>query len=357
MPLQDRETVFGQECCCPLRENDGANVCHRVVSMPPDMDDDREPTHALTMASMDIGSHTARLLIAEKIDDSKLFRPILRKRVYIRLADDFENGLIKREAVDRALKALEDFASTSQRLGVDIIRAVSTGVVRKAGNRDRFLDVIRERTGIRVAVISGEKEARLTGKGVFHALNVHGRPFVIFDLGGGTTEFVFGQAQSTEVKSAPLGAMVLTQKHLTCDPPEENDLKRLEKHIAKILGDAFVSKVPKRADRLLVGTGGTVTTLAAMIHGIETDEIRHDNIHGLLLKREEFVRLFNRISTISFEERVKFPGLDRERADMIVAGAMVVGGILQFFQSASMVVSFSDILEGILIECLTEIKC
>ena len=318
------------------------------------MADDRPPTDAVNVASIDIGSHTARLLIAEKIDGSKLFRPILRKRAYIRLAEDFSTGPIKREAMDRALEALEDFVSTSRRLRVDTIRAVTTGVVRKATNKERFLDLIRERTGIQVTLISGEDEARLTGKGVFHALNMHGRPFIIFDLGGGTTEFLLGQDERTEVKSIPLGAMVLTQKHLTCDPPQEKHLRRLEKHIAKILGDAFASNIPKREDRLLVGTGGTVTTLAAMIHRIETCEIGPDNIHGLLLKREEFVRLFRRISTISFEERLKLSGLDPGRADVIVAGAMVVGGILQFFQSPSMVVSFSDILEGVLIEYLEE---
>lgn len=323
--------------------------------MPQDMADDKGPTDAATtVASIDIGSHTARLLIAEKIDGPNLFRPILRKRAYIRLAEDFASGLIKREAMDRALEALEDFVLTSRRFRVDTIRAVSTGVVRKATNKDSFLDLIRERTGIPVVLVSGEEEARLTGEGVFHALNLHGRPFITFDLGGGTTEFLLGQDERTEVKSVALGAMVLTQKHLSCDPPEEKNLKRLEKHIAKILRNAFVSNIPKKENRLLIGTGGTVTTLAAMIHGIETDEIGPDSIHGLLLKGEELARLFREISTISFEERLKLPGLDPGRADVIVAGALVVGGILKFFQSPSMVVSSSDILEGVLIEYIKE---
>jgi exopolyphosphatase/guanosine-5'-triphosphate,3'-diphosphate pyrophosphatase len=150
--------------------------------------------------------------------------------------------------------------------------------------------------------------------------------------------------------------MALTQQHLTCDPPEEKNLRGLEEQIAKVLGDAFASNRSGREDRLLVGTGGTVTTLTAMIHGIETEDINPDNIHGLLLKREDLERLFHRISTTGFEERLKMTGLDPERADVIVAGAMVVGGILQFFESSSVVVSFSDILEGALIECLTQVK-
>jgi exopolyphosphatase/guanosine-5'-triphosphate,3'-diphosphate pyrophosphatase len=324
--------------------------------MPQDTAEHRGSSDAATVASIDVGSHTARLLIAEKIDGLKLFRPKLRKRAYIRLAEDFHGGNLKKEAVDRALEALEGFVSTARRLRVGNIRAVATGVVRKAADRDRFLDLIRERTGIQVALISGEEEARLTGKGVLHALNMESRPFVIFDLGGGTTEFLIGQDQRTEVTSLPLGTMALTQQHLTCDPPEEKNLRGLEEQIAKVLGDAFASNRSGREDRLLVGTGGTVTTLTAMIHGIETEDINPDNIHGLLLKREDLERLFHRISTTGFEERLKMTGLDPERADVIVAGAMVVGGILQFFESSSVVVSFSDILEGALIECLTQVK-
>jgi exopolyphosphatase/guanosine-5'-triphosphate,3'-diphosphate pyrophosphatase len=205
-------------------------------------------------------------------------------------------------------------------------------------------------------VISGEEEARLTGKGVFYGLNMHGRSFAIFDLGGGTTEFVFGQDKRTEVRSIPLGAMVLTQKYLKRDPPEEKNLRKLGKHIEKTLEDAFASKFSKGEERFLVGTGGTVTTLAAMIQGIESEDIGPGNIHGLLLEREEFEGLLPRISTISLAERLKLKGLDQGRADVIVAGAMVVGGILEFFNPPGMVVSFSDILEGILVECFTEIK-
>ena len=324
--------------------------------MAQDMAGDRGPRDAATVASIDIGSHTARLLIAEKTDGSTLFSPLLRKRAYIRLAEGFKGGLIKREAMDRALAAVEDFVSELRRLRVDRIRAISTGVVRKATNKDRFLDLICERTGIPVTVISGEEEARLTGKGVLYALNIFGRPFVIFDLGGGTTEFVFGEDRGTAVKSLPLGAMVLSQAYLKRDPPEEKNLRKLEKHIAKTLGNTFSANVAQREDRLLVGTGGTVTTLAAMIQGIESEAIGPENIHGLLLKREELIRLFHRISPLGFEERLKLPGLDRGRADVIVAGAMVVSGILDFFESRSMMVSFSDILEGILLECLTETK-
>ena len=329
-------------------------VYKTVVLMPEHNPHEPCPGSAGNLASIDIGSHTARLLIAEKAGHSELFHPLFRNRAYIRLAEDFEEGLIKQGAMDRALEALEDFLSTARRYNVDTIRAVCTGVVREASNKDRFLAMIREGAGIQVRLLSGEEEARLTGKGVCHGLNMKGRPFVIFDLGGGTTEFLFGQNEKTEVKSIPLGAMVLTQKYLRSDPPEEKGVRDLEKHIARILQDAFSSNTPVMENPLLVGTGGTVTTLAAMTQGIQADKIGADNIHGLVLEKGEIEGLFRRMSTITLEERLKIPGLDRGRGDIIVAGSMAVIGILRYFQSSRMVVSFSDILEGVLIECLTD---
>ncbi|MGD2125854.1 MAG: hypothetical protein PVG99_07220 [Desulfobacteraceae bacterium] len=319
----------------------------------------REKSRAsgVNLASIDIGTHTARLLITQVVADSRLFRPVLRQRAYIRLAEDFaeeEIESIKPEAIDRALKVLEDFASTATRFNVRAIRAVSTGVVRKASNKDRFVNLIYERTGIRTTVISGEEEARLTGRGVLHSLSIHGKPFIVFDLGGGTTEFLVGKEEQTWAKSIPLGAMVLTQKHLTSDPPEEKGIKSLEESIAKILLEAFPRQTYPENDYLLVGTGGTVATLAAMIHRIETNEIGHDNIHGLVLRREGLEDLFAKMRSMTFEERLTLPGLDRGRADVIVAGSMVVMGILRFFRYPEMLVSFSDMLEGILIEYLAE---
>jgi exopolyphosphatase/guanosine-5'-triphosphate,3'-diphosphate pyrophosphatase len=324
--------------------------------MPQDMANDRTPSDAATFASIDIGSHTGRLLIAERIEGLDLFHPILRERAYIRLAEDFEDGRIGPEAMDRTVRTLEDFVSTARRHHVDTIRAVATGVVREASNKERFLAAIQDKTGIQVRLLSGVEEARLTGKGVSRSLNMGRRPFVIFDLGGGSTEFLFGLDSKAEVRSIPLGAMVLTRKYLKGDPPEEKDLMRLEKHIAETLGNALAATLARGEDQIVVGTGGTVTTLAAMIQGIETDDIGPDNIHGVFLKLEELGTLFRIISTRSFEERLKLSGLDRGRADVIVAGAMVVGGILEFLKSPGVVVSFSDILEGVLVDWLTESK-
>ncbi|MBW1767305.1 MAG: Ppx/GppA family phosphatase [Deltaproteobacteria bacterium] len=307
------------------------------------------------LASIDIGSHTARLLVSRQTGNSGLFRPLVRKRAYIRLAeglDDQGRAAIRPDSIDRTLSALEDFATIAREFSVDTILAVSTGVVRKAANRDDFLNLIYNHTGIKVKLISGEEEARLTGKGVLHSLDIHGTPFMIFDLGGGSTEFVFGDGKDKRVKSIFLGAMTLTQKYLTSDPPEERSIEALEKHVGKLLQQAFPPHAYSGNDHLLVGSGGTVTTLAAMIHSVETKEISPDRMNGLILKREWLEDIVQQIKTMTITERLKLTSLDEGRADVILAGSIVVIRILHFFKSVKMVVSLSDILEGILIEHL-----
>ncbi|UCB50334.1 MAG: Ppx/GppA family phosphatase [Deltaproteobacteria bacterium] len=313
------------------------------------------PTGETSLASMDIGSHTARLLVAQRIGAPKLFEPLFRKRVYIRLAQDFPTdmkGALKPEAIARTLNALEDFASVARRYGVENTRAVCTGVVREASNRDEFLRLIYNRTGMEVEIISGEEEAWLTEKGVLHGLGMENRPSIIFDLGGGSTEFICRERDSRKVKSVPLGAVVLTQKYLTSDPPKKERVEALGKAVDRLLGVAFSEYPCPRNEGPLVGTGGTVTTLAAMIYAIDAEEIRPERMNGLILETEPLEDLFARLRTMTTRERLKLSGLDPGRADVIPAGCLAVSRILRFFKSPRMVVCLSDLLEGILIAYL-----
>ncbi|MGE5840371.1 MAG: hypothetical protein ACM34H_10580, partial [Deltaproteobacteria bacterium] len=245
-------------------------------------------THAMApegssdpLASIDLGSHTARLLIAHW--EAGRLRSLLRKRAYIRLAQDFEapdSGTLKQAGIERALKSLAEFKSDLEAFQVKRTRAVATGVVRGAANRTSFLELVRERTGIAAEVISGEGEARLTGLGVRHGLDLEGRPFIAFDLGGGSTEFLFLPKQGRpKAFSLPLGAMIMTQRHLRSDPPKTPEIESLEKEAKGLLLKAVPDEVRGAP---LVGTGGTVTTLAAMVHGIEVEAIGPETMNGLV---------------------------------------------------------------------------
>jgi exopolyphosphatase/guanosine-5'-triphosphate,3'-diphosphate pyrophosphatase len=307
------------------------------------------------IAAIDIGSHTARLLVSKTIGSPGLFQPLIRKRSYIRLAQCFDHQKgegIGPEAIDRTLSALTDFSIVAGKYDVNKIHAVATGVVRRAANRDHFIDLIHSKTDIKVNVISGEREAELTRKGVLHGLNIETGPFVIFDLGGGTTEFIIGEKEDAQIKSLPLGAAVLTQGFLRSDPPKKEKLEILENHVDEVLEGAFQKETDLGNDHLMVGTGGTVTTLAALIYQIGVQDINPERLNGLVLRKDQIGDLFEQLKSLTIDERLRLPGLDQGRADVILAGIMVVIRILHCFRSVLMKVSLSDLLEGILITYL-----
>jgi exopolyphosphatase/guanosine-5'-triphosphate,3'-diphosphate pyrophosphatase len=309
------------------------------------------PMTKTILASIDIGSHTARLLICQKAGSTKEIKPLLRKRAYIRLAEGFasqEKRAIQPEATERALKALGEFASIAKKMHVESVRAVCTGVMREAENRDDFLNLIFERTGIQARVLSGGKEARLTARGVLHALDVQGKFSMIFDLGGGSTEFIYGEEDLQKTQSLPLGSIVLTQRYLDSDPPREEEMGALEQDVDDVLAQAF-PEGRLEEDGLVVGTGGTVTTLGVMLHHMDIEEISPKRMNGMTLRREQLEDLFERLKAMNFDERLKLQGLDRGRADVIPAGCAVVLRILRFFKVREMVVSLSDLLEGMVL--------
>ncbi|MBN1850884.1 MAG: hypothetical protein JW932_20130 [Deltaproteobacteria bacterium] len=307
------------------------------------------------IASIDIGSHTVRMLVAERQFSPELYKPLLRKRGYSRLADGFRKNDERRlqpEAIDRTLLLLDDCSLTLQEYGVVHPQAVSTGVVRDAVNKDDFIQRIYHQTGIRVRVISGEHEALLTKLGVWHSLDMMEGASIIFDLGGGTTEFIFTKAEETLIRSLPIGAMVFTQQFLNSGTPHAEKIDHLFTHTQEVLEEAFPERYEIQEGFTLIGSGGTVTTLAAMINQMEVSDITPAKLNGLKITREQIQDLFSSMRVLSHEDRLHLPGLDEGRAEVILAGTLAVIQIMHFFRSFHLTVSYSDMLEGALIHYL-----
>ncbi len=303
-------------------------------------------------AAIDIGTYTARLLIASDPVGSGQLGSLARKRAYIRLSEDFDYSkerMIQPGAIDRTVNALHDFLHDIGSLNVRSTHAIATGLVREATNRDEFLGCIFERTGIRVNLISGEEEAQLTAKGVLYALGVQTHPFFIFDLGGGSTEFFLEHKEGQIVTSTPLGAATLTNDHLKSDPPKKTQVDSLSGYIDHCLNKTGFELIRRGEQSFIAGTGGTVTTLALMLHGIAPEDVSAERINGLVLKRQQIEALFDKMKGLKFEERLKLPGLDKGRAGIILAGSLVVIKILHYLKAIQLTVSLSDLLEGILI--------
>jgi exopolyphosphatase/guanosine-5'-triphosphate,3'-diphosphate pyrophosphatase len=334
----------------------GSNLCSQPQSRPSEvlpMNMDQRGSSSI-LASIDLGSHTARMLIARWIEEESFLKPLLRERAYIRLAQDFEAPeelTIKADAVGRAVRSLKGFKERSRAFALSWIQAVATGVVREAVNRDDFVRCLQKTTGIPVRVLSGKEEARLTGLGVSQSLDVRGEPFVAFDLGGGSTEFLFSGTARPEALSVALGAALLTGKFLASDPPREEEITRARAKVTEVV-ERFLPGLPRMGCCRIIGTGGTVTALAAMIHGLDPEQIRPERMNGLMVKTAQVERLFAQMSKMPLSERVKMPGLDEGRAEVILGGTLAALGILKFFKTSEMMISLSDLLEGVLYERL-----
>ena len=306
-----------------------------------------------TIASIEIGTNSIRMLIAQKGKPDSPLKPVLRKRVITRLGEDFnkkEIGTIKPGPLDRSISALKDFFGIASQFGVPCPIVVATGVVRDAVNRNDFITLIAERLGHNVRIISGEEEADLTCKGMLSSLNHRREPLIFFDLGGGSTEFISANDKERKSISIELGVVILTEDYLITDPPKDEEIHQLSNRIEDTLKTRLDSlkEIGKRKFSV-VGTGGTVVTLSKIIHGIGEDDSTEAKINGLVIREKDVGLLFEKMRGMPEAERLNIKGLEIGREDIILAGTLMVIKIMDYFEKNEIIISYSDLLEGILL--------
>lgn len=297
-----------------------------------------------TSAAIDLGTNTARLLIGS-IDSGPVIRPLAVKRVVTRLGGGFtrEKG-ISGEARERTLAALRDFAADMRRYAVDRVRAVATSAVRDAVNGRAFADEVFSETGIRLEIIDGHEEALLTLRGVVSGLGREG-DFLVFDIGGGSTEYTLARGTNPLfTRSLPLGVVRLTEGKGAVPAMEEKISRELEILRSEMMRDGH-SSFP--AGATLVGTAGSVTTLAAL--DMELTPYDPLKVQGYILSMEAIRRIFDRLLPLTPEQRLLLPGMEKGREDLIVAGILITLKTMELFGFDSLTVSDTGILEGILL--------
>ncbi|RLF61438.1 MAG: hypothetical protein DRN37_01045 [Thermoplasmata archaeon] len=304
------------------------------------------------LASIDLGTHTARLLIAEWDEAYQRIIPIARYRTYVHLGDAFHgtnhhDGNLSMSAAVRVVNAFREFNRAVHEFGVETTIAAATGVIRQAGNRDEFLRVLKEETGIDVRVMSGEEEARLTVTGVSHAIHRGNDPHLVVDLGGGSTEFVLVQEHVWQTWSIAVGASVLTERFLHTDPPGKQAAWSLRKFIRQHLV-IELDRTPLQQVISMVGTGGTIVTIGALVHNISGNNLDPDHVNGLEVARGSIQELLAQTIALKRQERVRRYGLDGWRAHVFPAGLLLAAEIMDFFGMDQLTVCFSDILEGLI---------
>jgi len=310
------------------------------------------------IAAIDIGSHTTRMLVAEYTGSPGVFSALARRREYTRLAEGFngdKKGNLSGVAVARTAETIRGFVEVAGRYGADTFVALSTGVTRWAQNKQYFLDKVKERTGLDIKITSGEREALLTRRGVIYGSGGSGSDSrVIFDLGGATTEFIWGQEENLKIKSLPIGALVMTQDHFHSDPPGHDMIGDMSDAVDSILSSGISVERERLINIGLTGSGGTATTMAAIIHGLGVRDIIPERINGMVIDRERVQDFFSRIRAIPLSRRKRIKGMEQGRAGVIIAGVLAVLRIMHYFNSKQITVSYSDILEGIVLSHIME---
>jgi exopolyphosphatase/guanosine-5'-triphosphate,3'-diphosphate pyrophosphatase len=300
------------------------------------------------IAAIDVGSNSVRLLVAE-YDPASGLTVIDELKDQPRLAAGLVNsGCLNEAAMDRALQTLSRMREVCQRRNVRRIAAVATAAVREAENGPWFVRRVRQELGIPLRIIDAETEAALSYRSVAHHFPLAGERALVADIGGGSLELigaVDGLVEQTI--SLPLGAVRLTELHLPGERSIQRELSDLRKHIRKQLKRKISNR--EWAAAAVIGSGGTFTTLARVTQarrGLPPG----DTVHGVSVEAGEVERLLDWLASRTPEHRRQVPGLNPERADIILAGLAVTAELLDWVRTRSITVSAFGLREGLLLE-------
>lgn len=284
----------------------------------------------MRVAVIDIGTNSTRLLIADV--ENEEVKVLHAELATTRLGERIGEGHLLRKAIDRTITVLKKYRQAAQSWRAARIAAVATSAVRGALNRDDFLRMVSEATGLRVEVLSGEEEAHYGYLGVISSLPVDPEKVLVMDVGGGSTEFTWQRNGRISLRSVDAGAVRATEGRYT-----EEQIRRLVEPVTE--------EISQISPGQLTGVGGTVTTLAAMAMGLRVYDPAL--VHGYTLRREQVAGLLSLLTTIPLEKRRQLPGLQPERADIIIAGVQIVMVVLADLGIDSLLVSEADMMHGI----------
>jgi len=297
----------------------------------------------MRVAAIDCGTNSIRLLIADIEGDN--FREVLRTMEIVRLGQGVdETGQFHPDAIARTLAAVDLFAIEIAKRGVQKIRFCATSATRDATNRHLFVDGVRERLGIEPEVISGEEEAALSFTGAIQDFQPSDGPFLVVDIGGGSTEFVFGTTEVEAAKSVNIGCVRMTERHFAADPATQPQIDSARADIEEAIGIA-AAVVPITKAKTLIAVAGTATTVAAA--ALNLSEYDRYAIHLSRISAKQVHEVSQVFLTKTREERLALGYMHPGRVDVIPAGALVLSEIMKATGAVEFVASESDILDGI----------
>ena len=300
----------------------------------------------MSVAAIDCGTNAVRLLVADVDADGVLHEHTRLMRI-VRLGEGIDRtGEFAPAALDRTFTALDEYARVIRRHGVTRIRFVATSASRDARNRDEFVAGVEARLGVAPEVISGDEEAALSFVGAVRGLpdGLVVPPPLVVDIGGGSTEFVLGTVGPEHAISVDVGCVRMTERHLVGDPPTAEQVDATRADVATAVAAASRA-VPFDQAGCFVGLAGTVTTVAAM--AMDLPEYDESLLHGSVITMAQVDEVTARLLAMTRAERAALPFMHPGRVDVIAGGAMVLQEAMRAAGAPSVIVSETDILDGI----------
>lgn len=310
------------------------------------------------VASIDIGTNSTRLLVAESGGAGAPLVTVERLMRITRLGQGVDHaGTLAPDAIDRTVAVLAEYREVMDRLSVPFgrVRMTATSASRDASNREVFFDAAESAVGVRPELLSGDDEARLSFLGATSDLDPALGPFLVFDLGGGSTEFVYGTSgpggSIDGAISLDVGCVRLTERFMTQDPPSPEDLTSAISFTQTWVDDVVLT-IPHVAEaKTVVGLAGTVNTVAAVEQGLAVYD--RDAIHHFVLTKAAVEDVFRTLATETRADRLHNPGLEEARADVIVGGCCALVAIYRTLGLDEVLVSEADILDGLALSILS----
>lgn len=294
-----------------------------------------------SVAAIDCGTNSIRLLIAEVEDDAKTDH--LREMRVVRLGQDVDRtGRLAAEAIERTIEACREYQQVIEAMGVDVVSFAATSAVRDASNSDEFADAVEAVLGVRPQVLTGDEEARASFEGATG--DVADVLTTVIDLGGGSTEVVQGQGAPSFSRSFDLGSVRMTERFLHTDPPSVGEVTECMGHLDAVIAPVL-SGLPPSAE--IVGVAGTITTIAA--HSLALPSYDSELIHGARIHIDDVRAACVSLMQMPVADRRALPYMHPGRADVIAGGALILDRLLEHLprETDELVVSEQDILDGL----------
>jgi exopolyphosphatase/guanosine-5'-triphosphate,3'-diphosphate pyrophosphatase len=297
----------------------------------------------MRVAAIDCGTNSIRLLIAD-IEGTN-FREIYRTMEIVRLGQGVDqNKAFHPDAIARTLSAVDLFSQEISKRGVEHIRFCATSATRDASNRELFINGVKERLGIEPEVISGEEEARLSFIGATKEFAQSDGPFLVVDIGGGSTEFVYGHSDVEFAKSVNIGCVRMTERNIHSDPPAAEEIENARRDIQEAIAVA-AAIVPITKAKTLIAVAGTATSVAAS--ALKLKEYDRHLIHLARVSAEQTHHVALTFAAMNAEQRSHVGFLHPGRADVFAAGSLVLSEVMKATGAKEFVASEADILDGI----------